>query len=238
MSYADPYAPLPSQGHVAPREMDLWAVLGLVFSVLFWPAGLVMSIVGITRTGPNGHSGRGVAVAGVVVSIMAALLTASAVVGGIAVALVADQNKELFVASSSEDAFVPADDGTGPSTGKEAAETEFQELTPLGWAAFLEDPEALRGTSVVFYLDVSQVMTYEDADDEIFGYAGPERPLAQSQLEDHLTIWMAEGASAQFEEGDFLRVEGVIYGTMDYETVRGKTKTIPLIDAVTIRKMD
>jgi hypothetical protein len=56
------------------------AVLGLVFAFVFWPAGLVLSIIGLQRTKRNGTGGRGLALAGLIVSIVAAVLAVGFVV--------------------------------------------------------------------------------------------------------------------------------------------------------------
>jgi len=56
-----------------PQETDKVSVAGLVLALLFWPAGLALSIVGITRTSEGQRRGRGLAIAGIVVSSLGAL---------------------------------------------------------------------------------------------------------------------------------------------------------------------
>lgn len=58
-----PWAPPP------PTGTDGVSVAGLVLAILCWPVGLVLSCVGLSRT-KGGRPGRGVAVAGLVVSLV------------------------------------------------------------------------------------------------------------------------------------------------------------------------
>ncbi|MBU4335972.1 MAG: DUF4190 domain-containing protein [Actinobacteria bacterium] len=70
------YAPGVAQppGLLVPRT-EPTAVAGFICALLVWPVGLVLSIVGLARTGGPGVRGRGLAVAGLVISLVAALLT-------------------------------------------------------------------------------------------------------------------------------------------------------------------
>lgn len=76
----DPTAPAP--GAPARGATSVAAVVGLVAAFVFWPVGLVASIVGILHTRPGGKAGRGLAVAGVVVSGLSAVATAVVLVLG------------------------------------------------------------------------------------------------------------------------------------------------------------
>lgn len=58
----------------APLGTDPVSVLGLVFAFLFWPLGLVLSLVGLSRTGRGKRPGRGLAVAGTIVSALAGVV--------------------------------------------------------------------------------------------------------------------------------------------------------------------
>ncbi|PWJ55870.1 protein of unknown function [Quadrisphaera granulorum] len=51
------------------RPTDTMAVLGLVFAFVFAPLGLVFSILGLKNTRRDGTQGRGLALAGLWVSI-------------------------------------------------------------------------------------------------------------------------------------------------------------------------
>ena len=60
-----------------PPPTDILAVLGLVGAFLFWPAGLVLSILGLNRTKDSADRiGHGLALAGVI---------CSGVIGGLSV---------------------------------------------------------------------------------------------------------------------------------------------------------
>ena len=67
----------------APQGTDPLAILGLVFAFLFWPLGLILSIIGITRTGKGKRAGRGLAIAGAIISVVAGII-AIAVIAAIA----------------------------------------------------------------------------------------------------------------------------------------------------------
>ncbi|MCR6690378.1 DUF4190 domain-containing protein [Cellulomonas sp.] len=68
-----PYPP------VAPRRTEPTAILGLVFAFVFWPAGLVLSIIGMGKTKREGTDGRGLAIGGLVVSLLSLVGTVAAI---------------------------------------------------------------------------------------------------------------------------------------------------------------
>jgi hypothetical protein len=63
------YAPA-APASAATQPLSIW---GFVLSFLFWPAGLVLSILAIKKIGREGGGGRGLAIAGVVISACAAV---------------------------------------------------------------------------------------------------------------------------------------------------------------------
>jgi hypothetical protein len=67
--YGQTYAPA-APAPAATQPLSVW---GFVLSFLFWPAGLVLSILAIRKVGREGGGGRGLAVAGVVISSCAAV---------------------------------------------------------------------------------------------------------------------------------------------------------------------
>ena len=67
--YGQTYAPAHPTS-VATQPLSIW---GFVLSFFFWPAGLVLSIVAIKKIGREGGGGRGLAIAGVVISSCAAV---------------------------------------------------------------------------------------------------------------------------------------------------------------------
>lgn len=56
---------------VAPRPTSVLAILGLVFAFVFAPVGLVLSLIAIFKTGAGKAKGRGLAIAGVIISVLA-----------------------------------------------------------------------------------------------------------------------------------------------------------------------
>ena len=64
--------PTPHPGTTSPTApgTDLMAVLGLVFAFVFSPLGIVFSAVGLHSTRRDGTRGRGLAVAGLVLSVL------------------------------------------------------------------------------------------------------------------------------------------------------------------------
>jgi hypothetical protein len=61
-------------GTVRPR-LNVAAVLGLVFAVVFWPVGLVLSVIGLVKARRRQERGRGFAITGLAVSLIAAAVT-------------------------------------------------------------------------------------------------------------------------------------------------------------------
>ncbi|WP_218123438.1 hypothetical protein [Quadrisphaera sp. DSM 44207] len=76
---ASPYAS-PAPGPVAApsagqrtevvRSTDVMAVLGLVFAFVLPPLGIVFSALGLRNTGRDGTGGRGLAIAGMLLSLL------------------------------------------------------------------------------------------------------------------------------------------------------------------------
>ena len=54
----------------APQRTNVMAILGLVFAFVFSPLGLVFSAVGLSQTKKRGEGGRGLAIAGLILSIL------------------------------------------------------------------------------------------------------------------------------------------------------------------------
>jgi hypothetical protein len=75
----------PGQAPYNPRTNPL-AIAGLVCAFLVWPAGIVLSAIGLKQIKRNGERGRGLALAGLIISIVAGvvsvIMTILAIVAG------------------------------------------------------------------------------------------------------------------------------------------------------------
>ncbi|HEY3866954.1 MAG TPA: DUF4190 domain-containing protein [Actinocrinis sp.] len=73
------------------------ALVGLLTAIFFWPAGLVLSAVGLRRSRQLGGAGRGQAVAGLVIAPISAAITVLIAIGLIAAAsAISDANGSMF----------------------------------------------------------------------------------------------------------------------------------------------
>ena len=79
------YAPQPGytpQGGYAPAAAptETLAIIGLVGAFVFWPAGIIISPMALSKIKKNGKGGRGLALAGLIVSIVAAIISTISIV--------------------------------------------------------------------------------------------------------------------------------------------------------------
>ena len=58
-----------SGGHNATQQKNTQAILGFIFAFIIPIVGLVLSIIGLNKSKTNGGVGRGMAIAGIVISI-------------------------------------------------------------------------------------------------------------------------------------------------------------------------
>ncbi len=56
-------------------KTNMWAILGLIFAFVFWPLGLVFSIVALVQLKSGKEKGKGLAIAGLILSIVFAVVT-------------------------------------------------------------------------------------------------------------------------------------------------------------------
>jgi hypothetical protein len=74
-AYLPPHGEYPQQ-YAGPQPTSMMALIGLILAFVFWPAGLVLSFIGLKETSPRGgKSGRGLAIAGVTLNILSLVLT-------------------------------------------------------------------------------------------------------------------------------------------------------------------
>ncbi len=60
----------------SPQKTNGMAIAGFVCSFLCWPLGLIFSILGMSQTSKDpSQGGRGLAIAGLVISIVSAVIT-------------------------------------------------------------------------------------------------------------------------------------------------------------------
>ena len=94
MSQQTPYPPqagydqqsgAPAAGY-QPQKTNTMAILGLVFAFVFSPLGIVFSAIGLSQIKKRREGGRGLAIAGLVLSIVFLLLSILVVVFALAVA--------------------------------------------------------------------------------------------------------------------------------------------------------
>lgn len=70
-------------GVQAQNKTNIWCILGLVFAFLFPILGLIFSIVGLSQVKKTGEKGKGLAITGIVLSILPLLLIGIIVAIGI-----------------------------------------------------------------------------------------------------------------------------------------------------------
>jgi hypothetical protein len=76
--FGDPAYGYPVYGQ-QPAGSNGTAIAGFVLAFLFWPVGLVLSILGIRKSARNGGRGKGLAIAGVTISVLALFGTAGVI---------------------------------------------------------------------------------------------------------------------------------------------------------------
>jgi Domain of unknown function (DUF4190) len=83
--YAPPYTGYPPYGYPAPAEQtNTLAIVALVLSFFFWPAGLICGLVARRQITRTGQSGRGLATAAIVLGSLQFAFIALLIVAGIA----------------------------------------------------------------------------------------------------------------------------------------------------------
>ena len=95
------------------RPTELFAILGIIGAVIFWPAGLILSALALKKIKKTGNGGHGLALAGLIVSIAGAIAWTIAIIVFI-VAVVSAQNGLNQAASDLGES--PYDYDTSPSS--------------------------------------------------------------------------------------------------------------------------
>lgn len=98
--YAAPVAPNPyaapvqpgapagyqQQPYAAPAQTEGLAIGALIAGIVFWPVGVVLSLMALSKIKKTGNGGRGLAIAGLILSIVGFLSTIVAIIAFVVVA--------------------------------------------------------------------------------------------------------------------------------------------------------
>ena len=140
-------APQHWQAPANPRTNPM-AIAGLVCAFLVWPVGIVLSAIGLKQISRSGERGRGLALAGLIVSIVAGvvsvIVTILAVVAGSA-ALDEIERQSAIQESIAEDAAPLDDDAPGLTDPTEGPDPVVAEGPASTDAASLAACEAILG---------------------------------------------------------------------------------------------
>ncbi|WP_147305802.1 DUF4190 domain-containing protein [Subtercola boreus] len=80
------FAPPAQPPYAAPQRTEGTAIGGLITGILFWPAGLILNPIALSRTKKNGTAGRGLAIAGLILSLLGLVTTIIIIVATVALA--------------------------------------------------------------------------------------------------------------------------------------------------------
>lgn len=141
--YGAPGGPQPYPAPAA-QGTDPVAILGLVFAFLFWPVGLVLSLIGLGRTGPGKRAGRGLAIAGTIVSVIAGIIGVVVVAAFVGVANEAATEVNSAVEQLDEDlAEIEADAAVAdPAAADEVAAADEADEVAEAYEALAEGAPA------------------------------------------------------------------------------------------------
>ena len=115
------YAPQPGYGAQtayapAAAPTETLAIIGIIAAFIFWPAGLVINPMALSKIKKNGSGGRGLALAGLIVSIIAAIGSIIAIIASIISFVIA-----ASAVGGIAEAVEEASEGTTPGTSESAA---------------------------------------------------------------------------------------------------------------------
>ena len=75
-----PGYPQPPQYGAPVRPTEGLAIAGLITAIFFWPAGIIISPIALSKIKKNGNNGRGLAIAGIIVSIVLGIFSILSIV--------------------------------------------------------------------------------------------------------------------------------------------------------------
>ena len=168
---APPTQPYPEQPLVsphagyppAPRKTNTMAILGLVFAFVFSPLGIVFSAIGLSQIKKRREGGRGLALAGMILSILFTLIGVLATVFLFAAVQEAAETGAMAETQAPAPAAEPAADPTGVVAACEVIAPALGEFDAA--IATVETPEeyALLVTDVRGALDGAAATTSDPA---------------------------------------------------------------------------
>jgi asparagine N-glycosylation enzyme membrane subunit Stt3 len=113
--YPTEQQPAYGQPGYQPQKTNTMAILGLVFAFVFSPLGVIFSAIGLKQIKERREGGRGLALAGLIISIISIVIAIIAIIAFVTVLAPAVEKaaQSESAASVSADAAAPADDTTG-----------------------------------------------------------------------------------------------------------------------------
>jgi len=236
-----PYGPYaPAVGPKAPSNPQATAslvlgIVSLVLGFLFVPAivGVVLGIVGLVRSGrTDPPTGRGAAIAGIVLSVIGAVLGVVIVVVG------ANAISDLAETIAEESTSTPAD-GDG-SAGRSEADVPafdpkaFVVVDAAQWESVVKHPARAEGRAVVVFAEVVRFDS-STGPDRFLAVAGVDQPGTEFELQSSSVFIGEERLLDGVENGDVLKVHAVVTGSLELETSLGGVSTVP---ALTIAQVE
>lgn len=218
-------------GVPAARRTSTTAVLGLLLALVLPPLGLVLSAVAVRGTGAYRARGRGLAVAGVVLSgigtsVWAVVLVAALAGGGTALDPVDEP-----VAAPPVTEPGPVQDAVTGGAATDPAAPAFEAPTTDTWAELVRDPASHEGEEVSVHAEVFRL----DRDaGTLLVNAGPSQPSGGLELADPALVSAPAHGLDGLAAGDVVRVDAVVDGTRSYTTVDGADGTVLALRAVVV----
>lgn len=231
-----PYGPYaPAVGPKAPSNPQATAslvlgIVSLVLGFLFVPAiiGVVLGIVGLVRSGrTDPPTGRGSAIAGIVLSVIGAVL------GVVIVVAASNALSDLAETIAEESASTAPGDGGG-STGSSEEEVpavdpeDFVRVDAAQWESIVKHPGRAEGRAVVVFAEVARFDSMTGPD-RFLAIAGVDQPGSSGELESSSVFIGEERLLDGVEKGDVLKVHAVVTGTLKLETMLDGVSTVPTL---------
>ncbi|MFE7508254.1 DUF4190 domain-containing protein [Promicromonospora sp. NPDC057488] len=200
-------------------------ITSLFLSLLFVPSilGVVLGFVGLARSRrTDPPTGRGSAVAGIVLSVVGAVL-------GVFVAMAAS----TFVSDAAR-SIIDKSTAAPEGAATPVPPADFVEVDAAGWKSVVEHPGKAEGQAVVVFAEVAR-FDGTTGTDRFLGGLGVDQPGTERELEDPAVVIGPEVMLDGVETGDVLRIHAVVTGSVELKTDLGGTVTVP---ALTIARFE